>query len=254
MLRNELKQFSHAIRSQAALPDGMAFCPHYAVASALDIYRNNYRSNLQGALADAYPVTERIVGADFFRMVTRKFVELHPSRSGNLHQYGREMADFLASFSPAQTLPYLPDVARLEWACHLAYYAPDVPTFELARLQHIPANQYADLAWSCHPSTCVMHSPYPLVEIWLAHQPGANEDFNIDLGSGGGTVLVIRHDITVEVHALAADQADWLQRMQAGALMGEATNATVVAHPDFDLTATLSHLMALNVLVDFSLP
>ena len=251
--RDELVKFSHAIGGAVSLPHGMAGGQRYPLTSALDIYRNNYRGNLQDALAAAYPLIEQIVGADFFSMLARKFIEQHPSRSGNLHEYGAELADFLATFPPAQSLAYIADVAQLDWACHRAYYASDVAPFDAARLQVISAEQYAELIWLCHPSCHLLSSSYPLLAIWQAHQPGADQDFRVDLDSGGGMVLVWRTNNEVEVNAISAAEGDWLQRIQAGATMGVATDATLVADPDFDLPATLSNLVAQGVLVDFSL-
>lgn len=251
--RDQLVQFSHAIHGAELLPHGMVAGQHYPLTSALDIYRNNYRCNLQDALAAAYPLVEQIVGRDFFRMVARKFIEQHPSRSGSLHEYGAELADFLATFPPAQRLAYIADVTMLDWACHRAYYATDTAPFDATRLQAIPAERYAELIWLCHPSCHILNSPYPLLTIWQAHQPGADQDFHVDLDDGGGTVLVCRHDDVVEVSALSAESGDWLQRIQAGTPMGVVADATLAAYPDFDLPATLTNLVAQGVLVDFSL-
>ena len=253
MLRDELAQFSSAIRGERVLPSATAVCPRYPVTSALGIYGNNYRGNLHNALTGAYPVIVQIVGADFFRRLAHKFIEHHPSRSGNLHDYGAEMPDFLSTFAPAQGLPYLADVATLEWACHLAYYAPDVAAFDLTRLQQIPAAQYASLVWRCHPSISVLNSSYPLVKIWHVHQPGSSDEFHIDLDSGGGMVLVSRSGVTVDVNPLPAAEEEWLQHIQAGAALGVATDAALAAYPDFDLAATLSRFVTQGVLIDFVL-
>ena len=252
--RDELVNFSGAIRGAPLSAPGMVGGVQYPLTNALDIYRNNYRGNLQDALAAAYPVAEQIVGTEFFSMLARNFIEHHPSRSGNLHNYGAELAPFLATFPPAQSLPYLPDVASLDWACHQAYYAANAAPFDAARLQTIPAERYAELVWICHPACHLLSSPYPLLTIWRAHQPGADPDFHVDLDSGGGTVLVYRNNDEVEVSALSAAAADWLQRIKAGESMGVVADAILATYPDFDLSATLAILAAQSVLVDFILP
>ena len=91
---------------------------NYSVTIAIEVYRNNYRGNLHDTLAGAYPVIEQLVGKDFFRLLTRRFIGQHLSHSGNLHHYGAEMAGFVAAFEPAQELAYLPDVAALEAVSH----------------------------------------------------------------------------------------------------------------------------------------
>ena len=225
----------------------------YSLTSALNIYRNNYSGSLHEALVGAYPVVEQIVGADFFRLLAKNYIEHHPSRSGNLHEYGALLPEFLITFPPAQSLAYLADVARLDWACHRAYYAADIAPFDVARLQVIPVERYAELIWLCHPACAVLNSAYPLLTIWCAHQPGADKNFHVDLDSGGGTLLVYRTNDVVEVSALTAAVSDWLKRIQTGVTMGAAADATLAAYPDFELTHTLGNFVAQGVLVDFIL-
>ena len=141
----------------------------------------------------------------------------------------------------------------LDWACHRAYYATDAAPFDVARLQAIPSERYAELIWQCHPSCHVLRSSYPLFTIWQAHQPDADQDFHVDLDDGGGTVLVSRHNDGVEVSALSAESGDWLQRIHTGTPMGVATDATLATYPDFNLSTTLADLVAQGVLVDFRL-
>lgn len=227
--------------------------PHYSAAAAIEIYRNNYRGNLHDTLAGAYPVIMQLVGDEFFRFLARKFIEQHPSRSGNLHHYGAEMADFVAAFEPAWGLPYLPDVAALEWACHRAYFADDAPTLDLGKLAQMPPGQYPDLVLHTHPSCHLVRSRYPVVTIWQAHQPGADVDFRIDLDSGTSIALVNRKDDVVTVNELSAADAGWLQAIQHGTALGEATAVALERHPDFDLQGLLLNLVAQGALTDISL-
>jgi hypothetical protein len=253
-LSDQLSGFASAIvRGDEPSPQIDKSYRHYSVATAIDIYRNNHRGNLHDTLAGAYPVIKQLVGDEFFRFMTRKFIEKYPSRSGNLHRYGAEMADFVAAFEPAQGLPYLPDVAALEWSCHRAYFADDAPALDIARLAQIPPGQYPDLILHTHPSCHLVRSRYPVAAIWLAHQPGAEMDFQIDLDSGASIALVGRKDDVVIVNEFPVANADWLQAMQAGTPLGEATAAALERHPDFDLQAALLNLVAQGVLSDFNL-
>ncbi len=225
---------------------------NYSLANAIDIYRNNYRCNLHDALAGAYPVIKQLVGDDFFRFLARKFIEQYPSRNANLHHYGAELADFVAHFPAAQELVYLPDVAALEWACHVAYFAADKTILDLERLSQVTPEQYPNLVLHIHPACQVVHSPYPISAIWLAHQAGAISDFHIDLDSGPCIALVHRKENVVQVKPLSSEQNDWLQRIQSGQALGDATAATLIDYPAFDLQTTLLTLLEQWVLVDFS--
>jgi hypothetical protein len=252
-LGKDLSDFASAIVHGDGLPARVETTyPHYPVSTALDVYRNNYRGNLHDTLAGAYPVIAQLVGEEFFRYLTRQFIAQHPSHSGNLHYYGAEMADFVASFEPARTLPYLPDVATLEWACHRAYFAENAHSLNTARLAQVPHEQYPDLILNTHPSYHLVRSRYPIVAIWRAHQPGAGTDFQIDLDSGASLALVGRSDDVVIVNEVSAADADWLQAIQAGMSLGEATAATLEHDPDFDLQGLLLNLVGLGVLTDIN--
>lgn len=253
-LNDDLSAFARAIvRGEAPSSLIDTGYQNYSIDVAIEIYRNNYRGNLHDTLASAYPVIEQLVGKDFFRMLTRNFIGQHLSRGGNLHYYGAEMASFIAAFEPARGLAYLPDVAALEWACHCAYFADDANTLDLKKLAQIPPEQYPDLILHIQPACHLLCSRFPVAAIWHAHQPGANCDFHIDLGSGTSNVLVSRKDDTMLVSELPDADAAWLQALQAGTALGAATDATLKHYPGFDLQAALLNLVTQNVLTDFSL-
>lgn len=252
-LHTELSGFAMAIVHGEAPSPHIIAMPNYSVAAGLEVYRNNYRGNLQDALAGTYPVIEQLVGKDFFRMMARHFIERHPSRSANLHHYGAELADFLAGFSPAQALVYLPDIAALEWACHVAYFAPDEPAFDLARLAQVPPGDYSNLTLRIHPACQIVRSRHPITAIWQAHQPGMDSNFHIDLDRAPGIALVSRQHDVVNVSELDPADALWLQSIMAGKMLGDATAATLDRCPDFNLQSALIKLVALDVLSDFTL-
>jgi len=252
--RDDLSGFARAIALGEAVPPGIsADYRQYSAAVAIDIYRNNYRGNLHDALTGAYPVFAQLVGKEFFRMLARRYIGLYPSRSGDLHRYGGEMAGFIAGYEPAQGLPYLADVAALEWACHRAYFAEDAAKLDVASLALIPPGRYSELTLQVHPACRLLRSDYPVVAIWQAHQPGAAEDFRIDLHSGPSIALVSRKDGAVRVSELAEADAGWLEAVKGGAALGAATSAVLERHPGFDLPAALLNLATRDVLVDFNL-
>jgi hypothetical protein len=223
---------------------------NYSLSTAIGVYRNNYRGNLHDALAGAYPVIKQLVGDDFFRLLALNFIEQYPSHSANLHHYGAELAAFVENFPPALELIYLSDVAKLEWACHVAYFEKDETLFDPNRLSQFSTEQYPHLIFRLHPAVRVVHSPCPVNAIWQAHQPHAECDFHIDLESGPCIALVSRLADIVQVIELSEAEAEWLQHIQAGKPLGISTETTIENHPVFDLQNTLIKFVAQNVLID----
>ncbi len=222
----------------------------YTRDTAIEVYRNNYRGNLQDALAGVYPVVKQLVGDTFFRFMARKYIELYPSASANLYHYGGELAVFLNEFTPARELAYLPDVATLEWACHVAYFVADQPSLDMNKLAQISPEHYASLIVSTHPAYRIVRSRYPVNAIWYAHQTGEEENFHFELENNPSIALVGRIDNVVKVTDLSESEACWLENIQAGNTLGVATAVTLELHPHFDLQSTLLKLFESGVFVD----
>jgi hypothetical protein len=65
------------------------------------VYRNNVIAGLIAALGARYPVTECLVGREFFSAMARDYAVHCPPRSPVLLHYGEGFSDFVAGFEPA---------------------------------------------------------------------------------------------------------------------------------------------------------
>jgi hypothetical protein len=97
-----------------ACPPGLTAWNRSDPARRFAVYRNNVMVSLIDALADSFPVTQALVGEEFFRAMAGVFARAHPPRSPVMAHYGDGFAGFIEDFQPAASLPYLADVARLE--------------------------------------------------------------------------------------------------------------------------------------------
>lgn len=225
-----------------AVPEGLTAWTSPRPERRFGVYRNNVVVGLIGALASRFPVTEKIVGKDFFAAMAHEFVRLHPPRSPLLLAYGDDLADFVETFEPARDIIYLPDVIRLEAARGKAYHAVDIAPLDPALLAAIEPERLASLAFTLHPSVSILRSSFPAVTIW-AMNAGEVELGQIDDWSGEDA-LVVRPDMTVEIHRLPAGGAAFLEMLAAGADLATAMEAAVAAAPDFDLLANLAGALA----------
>jgi len=229
-----------------------------AVPSAqqrLQIYRNNLFESLIAALGGVYPVVARLVGAGFFRHAAKAYIRAHPSRSGNLHDFGGELPGFLHAYQPAASLPYLPDVAALEWAYHRAYHEAELPALELARLTEVPIADQAELRFHLQPSARFVASRYPVLKIWQANQPQAQDSGStISLDEGGVNLLVVQWDLEIEFRFLSIAESRWLCALADGASLAEATQDALDNDPAFDLATTLARHLGRGLFTGVSLP
>ncbi|QOZ83394.1 MULTISPECIES: HvfC/BufC N-terminal domain-containing protein [Chromobacterium] len=220
--------------------------------AGLAVYRNNYRVGLIDTLAFIYPVCRQLVGGDFFTGLARVFIGGHPSLSGNLHLYGAAFGDFVAGFEHARELPYLADVARLEWRVHRAYYAADAAPADSAALAAFPQQRWGELKLRPLPDVAALLSPWPAASIWLAHQRQPVE-LNVDLHSQPEAMLIYRLQGRVQVEIVGAGLAALLQAFRDGATLEAAVEQALVAEAGFDLQAGLLRLFQQRLIQDVTL-
>ena len=221
------------------------------VRSRFGIYRGNTTANAARAIGAAYPVVEKIVGAEFFRGLAWEFRSRYPSEDGDLNEYGEAFAAFLAAFAPAQEIPYLADVARLEWAVHRAHYAADPATFDPLRLASVPPDFQLRLHPRLHPACHLLQSAYPITRIWEVHQDAFNGEFEVNFSHAPAHALVRRPHFRVEVVQTTDAEAAFLAAARDGDTLETALIAAQSCDASFDLGRSLGEWVESSVIVDF---
>lgn len=218
-------------------------------AARLAVHRNNVMMSLLGVLADTFPVTRELVGEAFFRAMGREFVRAQPPAGPVMAEYGAGFPDFIPEFAPARGVPYLPDVARLEWLRLVALHAADAEPLSADEIAARVA-AVADLArWRLrlHPSFALLRSDYAAVSIWAAHQ-GVGDLADVDLRTSE-TAWVVRHDLDVEVIPVDAAAGAFAAALLAGRALGAALDAVGGEGLTLDLPAALAALIRCGALV-----
>lgn len=218
------------------------------------IYRNNVITSLVEALRQTYPVVQDLVGEDFFRAMAVIFVREFPPTSPVLAYYGRGLADFVESFEPAKSLPYLPDVARMEFARLCAYHAADAESLTTlgAEFSQASEEELGRAAIAFHPSAHLLRSPFAVGSLWAAHNGiGAIEDIDIDTHEA---VLITRVDMEVAVVLISACDAEFVAALMSGAPLGDAIARAVELDGNFDLTRVVGTLVRQQALTSINLP
>jgi len=218
----------------------------------LSIYRHNLFDSLGAALAAVYPTVAQLVGEDFFRFAAHAYIRAHPSRSGNLHDFGAQLPAFLAQFEPARGLVYLADSARLDWAWHQVFHTTALPAADaagvLGRIAALPDDLRLCLRLGWQPAALLLASPYPVLRIWQANQPGA-EDQEVDLDVGGDCVLVAARRGEVVLERLGPAEHALLQALAGSAWLGDAVAAALALEAGFDVAGAIAHHLTAGTLV-----
>jgi hypothetical protein len=215
-------------------------------AGRLGVYRHHVFESLATALAATFPTVQALVGADFFRTMARAFIGQSLPAQPVLAEYGAGFADLLAGYRPARDLPYLTDVARLDWALNLAFQAPVGGRLAAADLSTVPVEHLPSMAVGLSAGGAVLiRSRYPLDRIWETSQPGAAGG-TVDLNSGGADLLVLRRPDDAAFVRLTAGEAAFMAALAEGTSLEAASGAAFQGDPDFDLSTSFARLLFLG--------
>ena len=212
------------------------------------LYRGNLIAAWQKALANAFPVVRTLVGDEFFDALARAYGHAHPSASGDLNRFGEHFAAFVADFEHTRELPYLGDVAALEWIVHRSHYAADAIPVSRHQIARLLPHELLASRFALHPACAWLDSAYPAAQIWLAHQPGTEVALPDSLDRGD-IALVARPQWRVEVVRSSAGEIAALEKMRDGESLESAIKAALEEQRGFDFSRALPRWLDLSLLV-----
>lgn len=243
-------------------------------AQRFAVHRNNVLAGLSDALAETFPVLRECLGADCLHALALAFIPQHPPRQPVLAEWGADFGPWLDGFVPHRpelaALPWLGDLARLEWlrqrCCHAAD-APALPLDALAQRLNDP-DSLPDWRPGWHPAATVWRSRWAGLSLWSAHQRADPTEpvtlAGLDIHRPEAALLMRSHggssgnDDAVQLWPLCAPAAAFCAALESGAPFGEAHRLALAeadaqagtADPTaFDLIALLTLLLRQGVLV-----
>lgn len=221
-----------ALDPDAPVPEGLVDTRGRPATKRFNVYRNNIVVGLKDALTDGFPAVASLVGSDFFSAMAGAYLRAHPPSAPMIPLYGGGFADFIAQFPPAASLPYLADVARLEYAMRESYHAADSTP--------VPADAFADPSVftkqvTLAPALRFLASAYPVTAIRDAALSGSKAT------GGAEDVIITRPGFDPCLHAFPAGANAILIALKEGLTIGEAME---LAPSGLDLTAFLSALLS----------
>lgn len=155
----DLASFQHAF-AEALMADGDAD-PSFR-SQAFAVYRNTSALGVVDALRASYPTIDMLLGDDGFTHAALEFRREQPPRGPVLSDYGREFAAFLGRQPWTCELPYLADVASLDWLWLETFLASD------AKARPLTPSSSGRIA--LHPAARFAWLATPAMTIWLAHR------------------------------------------------------------------------------------
>lgn len=233
----------HQTIAEAIMPDGSAL-------RSLGLYRRLIRNNYTQVLKITYPVLHRFVGEQYFGIIARGYLKAHPSTSGDLFPYGRDLPAFLKAL---QAYPLLVELARLEWACHEVHQAADPHPLSGDQFLTIATADPSRVTVQFHTTVRLLRFPFPVHRVWQALQSDASTDEVVDLPLPDEEtgLVVTRGEGKVQVTPVAWRDYQLLEAMSRGADLASVERMAVASMPDFDFTRFIATVLNLDVIAGF---
>lgn len=203
---------------------------HLTRAVGLKAYKTNGHAAAERALRAAYPVVTQVLGDESLAALARALWHAHPPSQGDLACWGGDLPTFAAASAQLATEPYLPDLARLEWALHRAAFDADAEA-DWPSLALLSTHPFESLHLRLAPGTQVLRSAWPVVSLYLAHaEAGATPEVLAGVGTKlraavAQAALVWRSGWQPCVRELDTVETDFVLALCAGASLAEALNA-----------------------------
>src|SRR4051812_17242357 len=126
----------------------------------LGFYRTNVFENYRKALSATYPAVEKLIGHGLFDALAQDYTPRYYSRSADVGAHGAHFAEFIGRHPVARQLPYLADVARLEWCLEESFNEAGSAPFSVQRLSAVPPQLCDQIRFMLAPACRLISSRY----------------------------------------------------------------------------------------------
>jgi hypothetical protein len=219
-------------------------------AARMALYRHHVFETLTDVLKATYPVVCCLVNERFFAYAADHYIRQQPPAGPCLFEYGASFPRFLADFPACRELVYLPDVARLEWALNVAWYAEDAVPSTAECLRGLAPHELACVTFVLDASVSYINSPWPIDRIWHMHQPDADPHETVRLDADTVRLEVRRDDDDAMFRSLEAGMFAFRSALAERRQLAEAFEAALSAAPDFCLVTALQAIFTEGLVVE----
>ncbi len=215
--------FSNALKNaDLDVPDAVGKTQNTPSLKRFNVYRNNVVVSLTESLKAGFPVVAELVGDDFFGAMARVYIDQHLPKSPVLIHYGNKFSDFISKFEPAQKLPFLKDIARVEQAWTDAYNAKDETSISIDAIGQYEEHAIPNLEFVLHPSLSLIKSDFPALSIWNAHQQDNKEELLQNIENAPEHAVIVRPLLDVKVIMVLPEVFDFIFEIKHKKTISEA--------------------------------
>ena len=205
---------------QAGIRDLFQDPPAGTVEARWHVYASGLVERAVEAIGNDFPALAKVLGPGPLRSLADRYTRRFLPRSYDLGQIGDRLAGFLEGDDLTRALPFLPDLARLEWAVAEAFVSSDEPPLRWDDLARLGAEAAADLSLRLRPGVAVLRSEWPFHAIWACRDMAVSE-IDVPLRDRPCSVLVARRGLDVVCRPLDEPSVTVAEAAAAGRRLAE---------------------------------
>jgi len=215
--------------------------------TGLAVYRNTIARGCVDALAANFPTVLSMVGEDWFRAAAALFARETPPTHAALLDYGETFPAWLERFPPADDLPYLASVARLDRLWTEALFAAEAPILTARALADLPPEVLAQANLPLHPSVRFASFEVGIPSLWAAARAGRED---LELSGQAETLLCVRDGSAVRHWVINEAETAFLRACRDNLTAAEAAERAALAQSDVPLAPLFAALIARGVFTE----
>ena len=193
---------------------------HASGRERLEIYREGYTARIHESIAEVYEAVRGFLDEEAFDELCRAYADHTSSEDYNLNHAGKHLEEFLKISAVSQKMPFLPDLAKLEWGLWEAFHSFDGScVFTQSDLAGLSLEDWERSVIVFQPSVKLLDSSWPVLDLWKARrEPSVLA--GVRLQNNPQKVLIGRRVDQVRCELLTPDQFRLIQGLLAGKTLG----------------------------------
>lgn len=209
-----------------------AECPDAATrlggGPGLDVYLNNYRSQLVAALESGFPQLQRWLGDSAFRAAAAQHIEAAPPSAWTLDAYGEDFPATIAARYPDD--PECAELASIEWALAAAFTTPDIAPLSA---ESLGAVDWETARFAFVPNLALLPVTTNAAALWQSLVAEADPPAAQRLPAPAA-VLLWRDGFNPSFRTIEQAEAEAIRQLEAGMPFGALCAALADAHGEMD--------------------
>lgn len=157
----------------------------------LRVYAEGFPARVEESLSESFEAIKHILGRSLFHRMSHDYAQGVISKHYDLSQIGRGLAGFLKGYSLTAELPFLPDLARLEWAAMRAFHSQTTGPWNMSEAEQTRLTQ-GTVRLKMHESIGLVSSSWPIADLWFLRNQ-SRDSIDLEVENHAQDVLVYRN-------------------------------------------------------------